>query len=391
MWHERLRVLTAGESHGPAQTVIVEGLPAGVRVDAGILARDLARRRAGHGRGGRMKIETDAVEVLSGVRHGLTIGSPVTLQVRNRDWENWSRTMSAEPVTGTADRQVTRPRPGHADLAGGMKYDRRDLRDVLERASARETVTRVAAGAVCRSFLEAFGIDVVSWVTRIGGVAGELTGEVTRERIEVSAVRCPDERLTAAMVGEIDRAAADGDTLGGEFSVRASGLPPGLGSHVHWDRRLDASLAGAVMSIPAVKGVGIGLGFAAASRRGSACHDEIATDTQSPCRLRRRTNNAGGLEGGMTTGEELLVRGAMKPIPTLGAPIASIDIVTGEAAPAAFERSDVCAVPAAAVVAEAMCCLVLASAVMEKFGGDTLDDALAAHRHYLSRLSSYSG
>ncbi len=391
MWHERLRVLTAGESHGPAQTVIVEGLPAGVRVDAAILARDLARRRAGHGRGGRMKIETDAVEVLSGVRHGLTIGSPVTLQVRNRDWENWSRTMSAEPVTGAADRQVTRPRPGHADLAGGMKYDHRDLRDVLERASARETVTRVAAGAVCRSFLQAFGIDVVSWVTRIGGVAGEMTGEVTRERIEKSSVRCPDKRLTAAMVEEIDRAAADGDTLGGEFSVRASGLPPGLGSHVHWDRRLDASLAGAVMSIPAVKGVEIGLGFDAASRRGSACHDEIAADTQSLWRLRHRTNNAGGLEGGMTTGEELLVSGAMKPIPTLGAPIASVDIATGEAAPAAFERSDVCAVPAAAVVAEAMCCLVLASAVMEKFGGDTLDDALAAHRQYLSRLAGYSG
>ncbi len=388
MWHERLRVLTAGESHGPGQTVIVEGLPAGIRLDTGILSRDLARRRAGHGRGGRMKIETDAVEILSGVRHGLTIGSPVTLQVRNRDWENWSRTMSPEPVTGTPDRQVTRPRPGHADLAGGMKYDRRDLRDVLERASARETVTRVAAGAVCRSFLEAFGIDVVSWVTRIGGVAGEMTGGVTRERIEQSSVRCPDERLTAAMVGEIDRAAADGDTLGGEFSVRASGLPPGLGSHVHWDRRLDATLAGAVMSIPAVKGVEIGLGFAAASRRGSVCHDEIVVaDAQVPWRFRRRTNNAGGLEGGMTTGEELLVRGAMKPIPTLGAPIASVDILTGEAAPAAFERSDVCAVPAAAVVAEAMCCLVIASAVLEKFGGDTLDDALAAHRHYLSRLS----
>ncbi len=391
MWHERLRVLTAGESHGQAQTVIVEGLPAGVRIDAAILARDLARRRAGHGRGGRMKIETDIVEVLSGVRHGLTIGSPVTLQVRNRDWENWSRTMSAEPVSGTADRQVTRPRPGHADLAGGMKYDRRDLRDVLERASARETVTRVATGAVCRSFLEAFGIDVVSWVTRIGGVAGEMTGEVTRERIEKSSVRCPDERLSVAMVGEIDRAAADGDTLGGEFSVRASGLPPGLGSHVHWDRRLDGCLAWAVMSIPAVKGVEIGLGFAAASRRGSTCHDEIVADAQIPWRLRRRTNNAGGLEGGMTTGEELLVRGAMKPIPTLGTPMASVDIVTREAAPAAFERSDVCAVPAAAVVAEAMCCLVLASAVLEKFGGDTLDDALAAHRHYLSRLAGYPG
>jgi chorismate synthase len=384
-------MLTGGESHGPAQTVIVEGLPAGIPVDDALLMRDLSRRRAGHGRGGRMKIETDRVEILSGVRHGSTIGSPVTLQIRNRDWENWSETMSPVAATGSVDRQVTRPRPGHADLAGGMKYGRRDLRDILERASARETVTRVAAGALCRSLLTALGVDTLSWVTRIGEVSGEAGGVATREGVEASPVRCPDGRLTAAMVEAIDRAVADGDTLGGEFTVRVTGLVPGLGSHVQWDRRLDARLTGAVMSIPAIKGVGVGLGFAGASRRGSACHDEIVTDMASPWRMRRRTNNAGGLEGGVTNGEELLLTAAMKPIPTLGRPATSVDIATGASAPAAFERSDTCAVPAAAVVAEAMCCLVLASAVLEKFGGDTLDDLLAAHRHYLARLADYPG
>ena len=391
MWPERVRMLTGGESHGPAQTVIVDGLPAGIPVNDALLMQDLTRRRAGHGRGGRMKIEADRVEILSGVRHGLTIGSPITLQVRNRDWENWSETMSPEAGDGRVDRQVTRPRPGHADLAGGMKYGRRDLRDILERASARETVTRVAAGALCRALLAALGVDALSWVTRIGEVSGEVARDAGRERIEASPVRCPDELLSAAMVEAIDRAAADGDTLGGEFTVRVRGLVPGLGSHVHWDRRLDASLAAAVMSIPGVKGVGVGLGFAAASRRGSACHDEILADAGSPWRLRRRSNNAGGLEGGITNGEELLLCGAMKPIPTLGRPAASVDILTRESAPAAFERSDTCAVPAAAVVAEAMCCLVLASAVLEKFGGDTLDDLLAAHGHYLARLADYPG
>lgn len=382
-----LRFLTAGESHGQALVAVVDGLPAGLAVDDTAIDRELARRQAGYGRGQRMRIETDQVEILSGIRAGVTAGGPVTLLIRNRDWKNWQRTMHVgasppEEATGALREPVTRPRPGHADLSGGLKYEHRDLRDVIERASARETAARVAAGALARVLLAEFGIDVVSHVTAIGSVALRpdrlpVDVEAVRQVPDDSPLRCVDPVVEAAMVAAIDAARSAGDTLGGSFEVVATGVMPGLGSYVQWDRRLDGRLAQAVMSIPAVKAVGIGLGARGSELPGSRVHDEIvlgASDGHpgSDSGLARPTNHAGGLEGGVTNGEAVRVTGYMKPISTLMRPLRSVDLESLSEAPAAIERSDVCAVPAAAVVGEAMVCLVLADALLERYGADTV-------------------
>lgn len=374
-----LRFLTAGESHGRGLVVVVDGVPAGLALDLARLTALLRRRQGGYGRGRRMAIESDRADVMSGVRRGITTGAPITLVVENRDWVNWQRTMHVEPeapegATGANRAPVVRPRPGHADLAGALKYDLDDVRDVLERASARETAARVAAGGVALQLLEAAGLRVTSHVTAIGelGLPGDRV--VSFDEAAALAVdaplRCVDASLETAMIARIDQAKADGDTLGGTFEVIVTGVPVGLGSYVQWDRKLDGRLAQAVMSIPAIKGVGIGLGDAAARRPGSVVHDEILPpDARGPV---RPTNRAGGLEGGVTNGEDLRVVGHMKPIATLMQPLRSIDLTTLDPAPAAIERSDVCAVPAAAVVGEAMVALVLADALLERFGGDSL-------------------
>jgi len=383
----RLRFTTAGESHGCCLVAIVEGLPAGVPVSSAAIDHDLARRQAGYGRGGRMKIETDKAKILSGVRHGRTLGSPVTLLVENKDWENWREVMAAEgdPSAG-ADKRITRPRPGHADLAAALKYGYDDLRDGLERASARETAARVAAGALAKSFLEELGIKVISHVVAIGGVeAPRVDGSAAEiaKCAEGSPVRCADPTASAAMCKRIDEAGAAGDTVGGLFEVLADGVPPGLGSHVSWDRRLDGRLAAALASIQAIKGVEFGDGFALAARPGSEAHDEITLGKKS---IERPTNRAGGLEAGITNGCILVVRAAMKPIATLKKALHSVDLESKKAAEAAFERSDVCAVPAAAVVGEAMVALVLADAALEKFGGDSLAETLRNEQSYLDGL-----
>jgi len=374
-----LRFLTAGESHGRGLVVVVDGVPAGLALDLARLTALLRRRQGGYGRGRRMAIESDRADVMSGVRRGITTGAPITLVVENRDWVNWQRTMHVEAeapegATGANRAPVVRPRPGHADLAGALKYDLDDVRDVLERASARETAARVAAGGVALQLLEAAGLRVTSHVTAIGelGLPGDRV--VSFDEAAALAVdaplRCVDAALETAMIARIDQAKADGDTLGGTFEVIVTGVPVGLGSYVQWDRKLDGRLAQAVMSIPAIKGVGIGLGDAAARRPGSVVHDEILPpDARGPV---RPTNRAGGLEGGVTNGEDLRVVGHMKPIATLMQPLRSIDLTTLDPAPAAIERSDVCAVPAAAVVGEAMVALVLADALLERFGGDSL-------------------
>ena len=370
-----LRILTSGESHGPALSVVVEGLPAGLPVDRSVIDRELRRRQGGYGRGGRMKIESDTVEILGGVRHGLTLGSPVCLVVRNRDHENWRDVMSPDPQPdeARARRALKRPRPGHADLAGALKYLTQDLRNVLERASARETTMRVAAGALLRSVLDAAGLEVRSHVLRIGSAALPAGAEVPWDdlpRAEESPVRCVDPTVGEAMVAVIDRAKKAGDTAGGTLEVVARGVPPGLGSFAQWDRRLDGRLAQALMSIHAVKAVSVGAGFDAGHLAGSAFHDEILyDDTQG---LHRGSNRAGGLEGGVSNGEELRVQAVVKPIPTLVMPLRSIDLRSKEAESASVERSDTCVVPAAGVVAEAMVALVLADALLEKFGGDSL-------------------
>jgi len=389
-----LRYLTAGESHGRALVTIVEGLPAGVPVDLTAIDRDLARRQSGYGRGGRMKIEQDRVEVLSGIRHGRTLGSPVALLVPNRDWANWTEVMSPTPVEAYSDVRAaqkvrTRPRPGHADLAGALKYDHADLRNVLERASARETAARVAAGSLAKQFLAPFGIRVAGHVRSIGPVEAAGTEGLPLDelvaRAEASPVRCADPEASARMVAEIDAARRDGDSLGGVVEVVATGLPPGLGSHVHYDRRLDGALGAALLSIQAAKGVEIGDGFAAARRRGSQVHDEIGW---SPGRgYFRHSNRAGGLEGGMTNGMDLMVRVAFKPIATLYKPLRSVEIDTHVEAVAGIERSDTCAVPAAAVIAECVTAFELARFVAEKFGGDSLDEALRNYRGYLGRVA----
>ena len=406
------RFLTAGESHGPGLGAILEGLPAGIPVAADAIARDLARRQRGYGRGARMHIEQDRAEILGGVRHGRTLGSPVLLLVRNRDWENWTRVMQVEALSEAEAAElaalaeagnrratpVTRVRPGHADLAGALKYGTSDVRDVLERASARETTMRVAAGAVCRAFLAELGIDVWSFTAEIGGVALDPARATrTREESEESPLRCPDPEGERAMVARIDEARSRGDTVGGVFEVVATGIPVGLGSHVHWDRRLDARLAGAVCSIQSVKGVEFGLGFEQTRRFGSEVHDVVTgvgMDT-APEALRGRvpvrrwlhaTNRAGGLTGGITNGEPLVVRGAVKPISTLARPLPSADLRTGEPVETAhYERSDISVVPAAGVIGEAMVLLVLADAVLEKFGGDSLDEVHDNMRRYVER------
>ena len=372
-----LRFLTAGESHGPALTVIVEGLPAGLPVDRSAIDADLRRRQGGYGRGGRMRIEADTVEVLGGVRHGRTLGSPVSLLIRNRDHESWRDVMSPDPQPAEARerRALRHPRPGHADLAGAMKFLTDDLRNVVERSSARETTARVAAGALCRILLLEAGTEVRSHVLRIGGAALAPSAIVAFDDlggVEGSPVRCADPGTSAAMIAEIDAAKRAGDTVGGVFEVAARGTPPGLGSFSQWDRRLDGRLAQALMSIHAVKAVSVGAGFEAGDTPGSAFHDEILFDDATG--LHRGSNRAGGVEGGVSNGEEIRVRGVVKPIPTLLVPLRSVDVKTKEPAAASIERSDTCVVPAAAVVAEAMVCLVLADALLEKLGGDSLEE-----------------
>ena len=378
-----LRFMTAGESHGPRLTAILEGLPAGLKLHKEDIDRELARRQQGYGRGGRMKIETDKVEVLSGMRFNETLGGPLTLQVINKDFANWNGRMAAfgEPE----GEKVTAARPGHADLTGILKYNREDVRDILERSSARETTMRVAVGAVCKAFLRELGIKVVSHVTNIGGVAVDPS-KIDRSKLgqeNGSELNCYDKDAEVKMKARIDEAKAAGDTLGGIFEVIVQGAPVGLGSHIQWDRRLDARLSGAMMSIQAIKGVEIGAGFDCAVLPGSQIHDEIYL---ADGKIQRKTNRAGGLEGGMTNGEDIVVRAAMKPIPTLMTPLKSIDIASREAVLACKERSDTCAVSAASVVGEAMVAFVIAQAVCEKFGSDALLDLKAALAAYKQRI-----
>jgi chorismate synthase len=395
-----LRFLTAGESHGKALVAILEGVPAGLSIDFDAVTAELRRRQGGYGRGRRMAIESDRAEVLSGVRHGVSTGAPIALLIPNKDWENWQRTMHVETdvpdgASGSDRPVVTRPRPGHADLAGVVKYGHDDIRNVLERASARETAARVAVGAIARQLLQQLGIEIVSHVVTIGSASLAdplaLTFEDVRAIAADSPLRCADATVEQQMILEIDRAREAGDTMGGSFEVIAHNVPPGLGSYVHWDRKLDGRLAQALMSIPAIKGVGIGRGPAVASLPGSRVHDEIRPPEGSAhpaIGVVRPTNNAGGLEGGVTNGEDLRVMGYMKPIATLMKPLRSVDLVTMADSPATIERSDVCAVPAAAVVAEAMVGFVLASAALEKFGADSIDELVRNWRAFDEHTSS---
>ena len=383
-----LRFLTAGESHGQALVVTVDGMPAGLQLDIDALNLQLRRRQGGYGRGRRMQIESDRAEVLAGVRHGITTGAPIALLIRNRDWVNWQQTMYVESekpegATGAENRPtVTRPRPGHADLAGAIKYGHTDIRDVLERASARETAARVAAGSLARLLLGRFGVRIASHVSAIGGVALPESRVVSFDEAAAlpdDPLRCAEAEVQQRMIAAIDAAKEAGDTLGGAFEVIATGLPPGLGSYVQWDRKLDGRLSQAVMCIHAIKAVGIGIGPEVAFRPGSRVHDEILPPHSDAGALVRPSNNAGGLEGGVTNGQDVRVTGFMKPIATLMKPLRSVDLTTLQNAPAAIERSDVCAVPAAAVVGEAMVSFVLADAFLEKFGGDSIDE-IERHR-----------
>jgi chorismate synthase len=381
-----LRFTTAGESHGPGLVAVLEGLPAGLELEPADIDVDLARRQLGHGRGGRMKIESDRAIVRSGIRHGRTLGSPIALLIENRDYANWEERMNPWPVDAEVE-EVHLPRPGHADLAGILKFGHTDVRNVLERASARETAARVAAGALAKAFLRALGVTVYSHVLQIGSVsAPEPDGLQPADFAEVdkSPVRCLDPAASKAMVAEIDNARKNNESLGGIFEVRAFGLVPGLGAYVSWESRLDGRLARAIMSIHAMKGVAIGDGFDVAGRVGSKAHDEIFWDDESG--YRRETNHAGGLEGGMTTGQPLVVRSAMKPLPTLTKPLRSVDTATKEPAEALRERTDSCTVPAAGVVGEAMVALELAGAYREKFGGDGMQDVIAALGAYKKRI-----
>ncbi|GAB6417646.1 chorismate synthase [Bacillus luti] len=386
-----MRYITAGESHGPQLTTIIEGVPAGLSIVADDINEELARRQKGYGRGRRMQIETDQVQIVSGVRHGETLGSPIALVVENRDFAHWTKIMGAEPLTEQEEkemkRKVTKPRPGHADLNGAIKYGHRDMRNVLERSSARETTVRVAAGAVAKKVLAELGIKVAGHVIEIGGVlAKEITYssiEELKSITEESPVRCLDDEAGKQMMKAIDDAKANGDSIGGIVEVVVEGMPIGVGSYVHYDRKLDAKLAAAMMSINAFKGVEIGIGFEAARRPGSEVHDEILWDEEHG--YTRRTNNAGGLEGGMTTGMPIVVRGVMKPIPTLYKPLQSVDIDTKEPFSASIERSDSCAVPAASVVAEAVVAWELATDLLEQFGVDRMDlirENIEKHNEY---------
>jgi chorismate synthase len=395
------RFLTAGESHGESLGVILEGVPAGLPLSGETIAIDLGRRQRGYGRGARQSIEVDRGRILAGVRHGLTLGSPILILVPNKDWENWTGVMDVEPLSAEAaatlatraaagERRaspVTRVRPGHADLAGALKYDFSDVRNVLERASARETAARVAAGAVARAYLAALGVSIWSFTAEVGGVAMDPARATrSREEAEASPLRCPDPDGEAAMVARVDEARERGDTIGGVFEVVAHGLPPGIGSYVQWDRRLDAALAAAIVSINIVKGVEIGLGFEQTRRFGSEVHDVVERRDGDGSWI-HRTNHAGGLTGGVTNGQPVVVRGAVKPISTLARPLPSADLVTGAAVDKAhYERSDISVVPAAGVVGEAMVALVLARFVAEKLGGDTIGDAQAALAAYRERI-----
>ena len=400
VWRTMLRFTTAGESHGPALVSILEGAPAGIPLLVSEVNADLARRQQGYGRGRRMQIEQDSAELLSGVRAGYTIGSPIAMLIRNRDWENWRDFMDPAPSASSDSaerrRSVTRPRQGHADLSGMLKYDRDDARDILERASARETTARVAAGAICRKLLRELGISIGSHLVELGGIVAATPDELPDDlnvAADTSPLRTLDKAAEEKMIARIDAAKKEGDTLGGVCEVVCRGLPVGMGSHVSWDRKLDGRIGAAMMSIPAVKGVGIGIGFEAARLRGSQVHDEIhgASDRRRSGDIARRTNRAGGLEGGMTTGEPLIVRVAMKPISTLMRPLATVEMKTGEAASAVAERSDVTAVPAMGVIAEAMLAFVLAQAALEKFGGDSLAELKRNMEGYLSRIAEGRG
>jgi chorismate synthase len=387
--------MTAGESHGPALVAVLEGLPAGVEITTADVAAQLARRRLGYGRGARMSFEQDVLEVIGGIRHGSTMGGPVAIRIANSEWPKWTAVMSADPVPhldldGLArNAPLTRPRPGHADLAGMQKYGADDARPILERASARETAARVALGAVAQAFLrQVLGIEIISHVVSIGpavSTSGTLPTPADRDAIDASPVRVFDPEGEARLIAEVDATKEAGDTVGGVVEVLAYGVPPGLGSHVHYDRKLDGKLAGALMSIQAIKGVEIGDGFALAAARGSQAHDEIVKDGAGP--IRRVTGRSGGTEGGISTGELLRVRAAMKPIATVPRALATVDVVTGDAVAANHQRSDVCAVPAAGVVAEAMVALVLAEVVLEKFGGDSVAETRRNARAYLDSLT----
>jgi chorismate synthase len=391
-----LRYITAGESHGKALTGILEGIPSGLSLSADDVDRDLLRRQGGYGRGGRMKIESDHTEILSGVRWGKTIGSPITLLIENRYFKNWAEGMSSDASAEGSIPPVTRPRPGHADLTGALKYDHRDVRNILERSSARETAMRVALGAVARKFLSEFGIRTGSYIVQIGSQKSVIDIQKAKEKelvdmfnkAEGSPVRCPDEKASKKMVKLIDKAIKEGNSLGGIFEVFVAGLPIGLGSHIQWDRKLDGRLAQALMSIQAIKGVEIGLGFEMGRRSGSEVMDEIFYNQRSKY-FYRKTNNAGGIEGGMTNGMPVILRVAMKPIPTLRKPLRSIDLITKEPLKAAYERSDVCAAPAASVIGEAMVALTIADALLEKFGGDSMIETRRNYDSYMEHVKKF--
>jgi chorismate synthase len=387
----QFRFSTAGESHGKGLVAIVEGMVAALPLKAEYIDKELKRRQQGYGRGPRMKIEEDEAEIISGVRYGLTTGSPIALFIANRDWQNWQEQLSVAPAEEEAE-PITCPRPGHADLAGVTKYGLKDIRPIMERASARETAARVAAGAIARRFLEELGIAIHSHTVAIGQHRWEQdeASSIDWQQVEASPVRCANAELEKAMMAAIDEAKANGDTLGGIFEVVAIGIPIGLGSHVSWIRRLDGRIAQAVMSINAVKGVEIGAGFALAELKGSQAHDVIEPSPRSGAKelpWRHATNRAGGIEGGISNGEDIMVRAAVKPIATLASPLSSINLRSGEVAKAHYERSDICVVPAAGVIAEAMLAIVLADACLQKFGGDNLKETLANYRNYLSNIS----
>jgi chorismate synthase len=397
-----LRYFTAGESHGPCLTILIDGVPAGFSIDVAQINHDLWRRQQGYGRGGRMLIEKDEAQIRSGIRWGETLGSPVALGIENRDWKNWTKKMSPSREDRDERIAVTKPRPGHADLNGVFKYDRSDIRDILERASARDTVSRTAAGSLAKQLLAPFGIRVMGYIRSIGNVAAKLDGlsyEETYARAEESPVRTADSAAEEQMIALIEECKKEGNTLGGIFEVVALGLPPGLGSHTQWDRKLDGRLAQALMSIQAIKGVEVGLGFEMARRRGSQVHDEIFFDPDKmltegtprivPTGFYRGSNNSGGTEGGMTNGSPLVVRVAMKPISTLMSPLQSVDLRSKEAADASVERSDVCAAPAAAVVGESVVAFELANAFLEKFGGDSLREIKRNYENYLEQIKGY--
>jgi len=390
----RFRFFTAGESHGKGLVAMVEGMVAALPLDAEYINRELKRRQQGYGRGPRMEIEEDKVEIISGVRYGLTMGSPIALFIHNRDWQNWQETMSVTPSLKEAE-PVTRPRPGHADLAGVAKYNLKDIRPVIERASARETAARVAAGAVAKRFLEEIGVVINSYTIAIGNHALEGEVVIDWQQVEDSPLRCPDTGMEKEMMAAIDQAKANGDTLGGVFVLVARGVPVGLGSHVSWDRRLDGRIAQALMSINAVKGVAFGSGFALAELRGSQAHDVIKPSVDvnqeggKSLPWRHITNRAGGIDGGISNGEDIVARVALKPIATLAKPLPSIDLRSGEVVSAHYERSDVCIVPAAGVIGEAMLAIVLADACLEKFGGDNLKETLVNYHNYILSLAHF--